>query len=229
MLPLRVKVDFARGGDQRMLAQNHNLPSPAAGKFVQPLEQLDLLRGEQLSAEAADVAKGGGFAKNKGARRPFAQAADEVPELGQQPANPIAHIELDGATSGNGTTFFDGITNIFEQWAARVRIGIDKDQPLAGGDAGTAVARPTNLIYRLENDSRATGGRNFRRAIGGIVVADDDLIFPVASRHGVSRAEDAFERGGKEFLLIECRYDNGNFHVSCRNRIARGRILSGRA
>ena len=66
-----------------------------------------------------------------------------------------------------------------------------------------AVAGAADLIYRLENDLGAACAGNFRRAIGGIVIANNDLEFPMSRRNGLSRREDALQRGGEQFLLVE--------------------------
>ena len=212
-----------------MVVQNHNLLSSTAREFVQSLKQLDLFRCKQVRAEATDFTERARLAKDKRACRPLADAADQVPGPCQQLANPIARVEFDRATSGNATPFGDRIANVFKQCVARVRIRVDKDQPVARGKTGAAIACPANLIYRLKNDVRAARAGNFCRAIGGIVIANNGLKFPMPRRNGVSRREDALQRGREEFLLVESRYDDGDLHaVVAGKSIARQRILSGR-
>src|SRR4026207_2021416 len=123
--------------------------------------------------------------------------------------------------------FGDCLADIFEERTAWVRIRIDKDQPVARGNARTPVARPANLIDRLENHSRAARAGNPRRRIRGIFIADDDFVFPLPGRNGMGRREDALERGGEQLLLVERGYDDRKLHaIVVRRSITREPLLS---
>ena len=67
---------------------------------------------------------------------------------------------------------------------------------------------------RLEFHPRAGRARDFRRAIGGIVVADDE--FPAAGAfEGPRRRLDAIKRPGEQALLVERRNDDRQLQARC--------------
>jgi hypothetical protein len=149
-------------------------------ELVQSLKQFDLFGCKEVRAEAAHFTERACLAKDKRAGRPFPHAADQVPGSGQQVTDPIARVEFDRAASGDAPVFGDCVADIFKQRAAWVRIRIDKDQPVACGNARTTVARPADLVDRLENDLRAAGAGELRGAVRGIVIANNDFVFPLA-------------------------------------------------
>ncbi len=68
---------------------------------------------------------------------------------------------------GSGQAILRG--DVVEEGGARARVGVDEDEPIAGGGFGAATsARPIKLMG-LEDDVGAGGAGDFRGAIGGVV------------------------------------------------------------
>src|SRR5688572_31934273 len=80
MLALGVEARLAVARAQRMAMQNDDpLPLMARQSF-QPSRKVDLLAGEELLAEAADLAERMGVAEDERARRPPCHPARRIPE-----------------------------------------------------------------------------------------------------------------------------------------------------
>ena len=65
MFAERVKMQFSSGGYQRVLTENDDAFSMLSREALKANAEIDFLSGEQFFAEAAALAKRGGFAKNK--------------------------------------------------------------------------------------------------------------------------------------------------------------------
>ena len=94
-----------------------------------------------------------------------------------------------------------------------MRIGVHKNKPVAGGNAGAAVAGAADLIDRLENHFRAGSAGDVGGAVGGVLVADDQFKFPAARGEGGGGGFNFRERCTEEFFLIEGGDDDGNSHA----------------
>ena len=74
-----VQVHFPVAGMQRMPVQDADALAPGPGELLQPGEEVQLLGGIELFAEAADLLEGAALAVDEGSRRPMREAADEIP------------------------------------------------------------------------------------------------------------------------------------------------------
>src|ERR1039458_6801252 len=89
-----------------------------------------------------------------------------------------------------------------------MRVGVHKNQPVAGGGGGAGVPRAGNLVDRLEHDAGPGG------AVGGIVVADEEFKFPAEPGEGTGGGADLGPRRAEELLLVEGGDDDGNLHAA---------------
>ncbi|HEX4644728.1 MAG TPA: hypothetical protein VH598_03895 [Verrucomicrobiae bacterium] len=80
MLAAGIEMHFARGSHERMPPKDDGTLALFARQPLQSFAQIQLLAGEKLVVEAANLAKSGRLAKNKGAGGVFRNAADGVPE-----------------------------------------------------------------------------------------------------------------------------------------------------
>jgi hypothetical protein len=87
------------------------------------------------------------------------------------------------------------------------RVGIDKEEDIAGGGLGSRIAGAGNLPVVDGDDSRAVLGSNCRRAIGGAVIRDDDLKRLAAGPRG---GIDRIERPPQQQLFVVGRNDEGD-------------------
>ena len=55
-------------------------------------------------------------------------------------------------------------------------------QPVAGGGRRAGVAGAGDLVDGLEHHTCSGGAGDFRRAVGGIVIADDQFALPSRAR-----------------------------------------------
>ena len=100
------------------------LPS---GEASETAAKLDLFRGEQFLAHAAQFAEGGCLAENEGTSRPASEAANEVPALVQDPAEASSVFESDERAAAQVSTGFNGARDLLEEGARGIGIGIDED------------------------------------------------------------------------------------------------------
>lgn len=93
-----------------------------------------------------------------------------------------------------------------------MRIGVHKNEPVAAGRRRAGIPRARNLVDRFKHNICARRISDFRRAVGGVVVAHDQFNLPAARRECARRRFDLPERRTEQPLLVECRNDNRNFH-----------------
>ncbi len=93
-------------------------------------------------------------------------------------------------------------------------VRIDEKQPVARGARGAGVLRQRNLVHRLEHHRRTCGERHFRRPVGGVVVADNQLRRPPSLSKRRRRGLDARERHTQARLLVVGGNDDGDLQGS---------------
>jgi hypothetical protein len=123
----------------------------------------------------------------------------------------------------------DLISDVLKQRAAGVRVGIHKNEPVAGGGAGAGIPGAADLVEGFEHDERARSAGDVAGAVGGIVVADDELEFPAARGEGGGGGFDLREGGAEELFLVEGGDDDGNLHgqkIACGGGFATGASFS---
>src|SRR5579862_1043989 len=212
-----VEADLPVAGMQRMPMEYPD-PAPAAARqrFQAP-EKIEFLRCIEFLAEAADCGKRSALAEDEGPGAPPADAADRVPDPDCQPEAGVVAVRGDGAAAGQAGAAFDRRPEVAEQTRAGRRVRVDEHQPLSIRDRGTAVARAGNLVVRLEHDPRTRSAGDFRRAVGGVVVANDE--FPARGIvERLRRRLDAFERRAEQALFVERRDDDGKLQARSLNR-----------
>ena len=128
-------------------------------------------------------------------------------------------VELYRAAPGHARTHVHLICHFAKQFLARMRIGINEQQPLPARCRRPAVPRPRNLVQRLKNHRRPGRSRNLRRAIGRIVVTDNQLGRPAALGKYPHRRLDLSQRLANQPLFVERGNDDGNFQTAtaCAN------------
>ena len=226
----RVQSQLPRGGEDGVLMQDGDFLAFGAREFFEAFAQFNFFAGEELGVESAEFSEGGGFTKNKRAGHQSQPAADAIPQGGDGVASPVAGFEADGAAAGEAVAGGDLCGDVVEEFGGRVGVGIDEDEPVAGGGFGAAIARAADLVDGLEDNGGAGGARDFRGAVGGVVIAHDEFGLPVAPRKcghgGVDLAkgfaeEPFFVKGGNydrdahaKRLSVQCPMSKGQ----CRGK-----------
>jgi len=208
MLAHGVKPHLARGGHQRMPVQDDNSPALPARQFFQPLAQFQFLRHEEFIAEAADFAERRRLDKNKRAGQQLERPAGVIPQLRDAAGHEMLLIQPHRRAAGQIFAGLDLFRHVREQSGAGMRVRVHKNQPVAGGRRRAAVSRAGNLVDRLENHRRARRARDFRRPVGGIVVADNQFKIPAPLRERSRRRFDLRERTAEQPLFVERGNDN---------------------
>ena len=120
-----------------MSAQDDHFFPARAGQFLEAIAQIDLFRRKEFHVESAHGSKSLRLAKDERSRRPFGQAAQQIPQNDHAIRHKMPSIKPHGAAAGQAAARFNLLGDISEQFRRRVRIGIDKDKPIAlrGGGA----------------------------------------------------------------------------------------------
>ena len=131
-------------------------------------------------------------------------------------------VQPDGRAAGQTSTGNNLLRDIRKKFRAGMRIGIHKNQPVPGRRRRAGIARAGDLVDRLEHDNRARRARDFRRAVGRVVVAHDQFNLPAALRERTRRRFDLRKRFAEQPFFVERRNDDGNFHrAECASSPAR--------
>ena len=170
-------MDLARGGHQGMPVQNDRLLAAPLGQSFQTSAQVNFLGGKKAVVKTTDLAKGRRFAKKERAGGVFADTADLIPYPGSHAPHERKRVIFDGATAEQISSTDNGHMHVGEKFAARVRIRIHEDQPIPRGSLGPAIAGASDLVDGFEHHGGAGGAGQFRGAIGGIIVANDEFGF----------------------------------------------------
>src|SRR5258706_9946334 len=182
-----------------MAVENHDGPFLAAGQALQPPEQIDLLARVQLLAEPARLAERRRIAKDKRPRGPLVDSAQRIPhsdpDSGQERGSGVRILEGNGASPCE-TSRTDGARGLAKKLHAGIRICIHEKDPVPAGAGGAGVARAAYLVDRLRYDLGSRRYSDLRRAVGGIVVAHDQLRFPAEPVESPQGRAHAGERPG---------------------------------
>src|SRR5688572_29074991 len=99
MLALGIEVSLAAAGGERMAVQDHEAP-----ELLQAAREVDLFRGIELGAEAADLPERIGPAEDERACRPAHRAADQVPQTDRAPCQRVRRFEHDRRAAADVAT-----------------------------------------------------------------------------------------------------------------------------
>ena len=170
-----------------------------------------------MVAKAAEFAEGRRFHKNERTCEQPLEAAQAIPEPGEDIGSENSLIEPHGGTAREAFAGNDRVGHLVQQFGAGVRVGIHKNEPVAGGRGSTGVPCTADLVEGFKDDGGPGGAGDLGRAVGGIVVADDEFEIPAPACEG-GRARFDFDEGGSEQLLfVEGGHDDGDLHpVSVR-------------
>src|SRR3954470_24563485 len=146
--------------------QDNDPPPLVFRELVKFLEQLDFFAREQFIIESAHFLKRGAFTENKRARSPFPQPTENIPRSSDEPGDWIRSFNVNRASSSENTARLDSRGNVPKQFSARMGVGIDEKEPIAGSYRCSTIPRAANLVDRLKNYYSAGLPRQFRRAIG---------------------------------------------------------------
>jgi len=211
----RVKFHFSRGSNKRVPVKNDNSFSCIARQFFQPLAEFQFFRREQFMAEAANFTERCRLAKNKWTSEQLENPAGAVPKPSDDYGGKMVLVQPDRRAARETLAGKNLRRDIGKQFRAGMRIGVHKSQPVAGRCVRAGISRASNLVDRLKHNGRARRARDFRRAVGGIVVADDQFALPADFCESICRLFDLRERGAQQSFFIEGRNDDGNFQ--CHN------------
>ena len=176
-----VEMNFAGGGEEGMAMEDDEAAAGFAGEDFEAFAEVDFFGGVEFAAEAAEFPEGVGLAEDEGAGEQSEAAADAVPKFGEEAGKGEVAIETDGGAAGEAVAAGDLPGDFLEEFGAGVGIGIDEDEPIAGGSGSAGISGPGDLVVGLEDDFGAGVAGEFGGAVGGIVVADDDLSLPIAA------------------------------------------------
>ncbi len=229
MLTRRIQSHLARRCQDGVAMQDDNAFVFGAREFFEAFAEFDFFAGEEVDVESAEFSERSGFAKDERAGHPAQHAAGEIPEGGDSVAAGVSGFEADGAAAGEAAAGGDLRGDVVKEGGARVRVGVDEDEPVAGGGFGAAIARAADLVDGFEDDAGSGGAGDFRGAIGGVVVAHDEFALPSAPGKGGHGIADLAKGFAEELFFIERRDDDGDAHsekvsrVECR--VSRGKKL----
>ena len=187
MVPHRVEPHLARGSHQWMPVQDHDFPARLPRSCFSRLLKSSSSPANNLSLNPPIFRNAAASTKMN---EPASQQPIRLDQFQSQVKNsaikcfssirtvePPARHRPDwicSATSANSSR-------------ARTRICVHKNQPVAGGRRRAAIAGAGNLIERFKDNHCARCMGYFRRAIGGIVVANNQFKFPTAQTEDIRR------------------------------------------
>ncbi len=119
-------------------------------------------------------------------------------------------IEQHRATAGQTPPGLNLLRHFAEQSTVRVRIGVNKHQPIPAGRRRAGIARPRDLIDWLSHHGRSRRAGNFRRPVGGVIVANNQFRLPSALPELRAGGLDAGKSLANEPLFIESRNIDGD-------------------
>lgn len=223
----RIQPHLARGSNQRMPMQDDHFAIRLLRQFVQTLAQVEFLSSKQLVVESAKLSERRRFAKDERPGKQALRSAEKVPKAREEVRQRIAVFESNRATARQAVPGLNLLRDFLEQRRAGMRIRINEQEPVAGGDLCAAIAGTGDLIDRLADDGSSASAGNFGGAIGGIVVADDQFRFPVELAESDARRLHASERFTQQPLFVEGGNDNRDLQFrECGREFVSGSILN---
>src|SRR5262249_5166392 len=136
------------------------------------------------------------------------RTADPIPDEYSPPCKRSLPFQLDGGSAAQTLSRNDLLCHFSKQFPARLRVRIHKDQPIAGGCRRTGVSCASDLVDGLEHHFCAPCSCQFVGTIGGIIIANDQLVLPAPPRELRHRFSYASERFSDKAFLIESRDDD---------------------
>ena len=181
-----------------------------APNFFQGAAEMNLFAGEEAGIEPADPAEGLGLAAHEGTGGPAEPAGQRISHhdpKGPEPGQWLIHLHA--ATQGDETVRIQVLDQGGEQLRGGKGIGVDEQQPIPGGQGSAAVAGAPDLIDGFEDDGGSGLAGDVGGAVGGIIVAHDQLAFPAQAGQALAGPPDMLQGFGQEFLLVEGGNDDG--------------------
>ena len=193
MFPRRVELHLPRGSHEWMPMQDDNLFFPVSfcGAFSTAGQIPILPPQNNLMTEAAELSERVcPLAKNKCSGQKSFPAAGQVPEARDGSGDKILFVQPHRRAAGEifaGNNCFGDIGKKFRAW---LRVRVHKNQPVAGRRRRAGIRRAGNLISDgFKHDYCARPPCDFRRAVGGIIVAHDQFKFPATLCVNASAAD----------------------------------------
>ena len=205
-----IQMHFARGGEDGVAMQDGDAFALSAREFFEAFAEFDFFAGEEVGVESAEFPERGGIAKNERTGDPSQCAAHTIPESGDGVPGRVSGFEADGAAASEAAASFNGGGDVIEERGAGVRVGVDEDEPVAGGGGGAAIARATDLVDGFKDDLGAGGAGDFRGAVGGVVVANDEFGLPSAPGKGGHGVLDVAKGFAQKAFFVEGGDDDRN-------------------
>lgn len=178
-------------------------------QWSQAQTQVQFFPGKKFVIESADFLERRRFDKDERPGEQAAEAAQSVPAARQPLRRAMIPRQPDDATAGQTSAGADGGGDFGKQFRARLRIGVNEQQPFAGGDGRAAIARPADLIDGFKDNRRAVGAGDGRRVICGVVIAHDEFRRETGGGERGATAVDRRQRLTEQARFIESRNDDG--------------------
>src|SRR5262249_30717125 len=126
---LRVQAQLAIARREGMAVQDRDAPASLTREALQAPEEIDVLGGVDLAAEASDLPERRGSAERKRARAPAADPADRIPDQNEK-TREAPGVEPQRAAAGEALPPRDRLRRLGEQLGARPRVRVDEHQPV---------------------------------------------------------------------------------------------------
>jgi len=148
-----------------MSMQNDDPLAQRLGQLVQSFAEVNFFCDKQLLAESTQVPKCSRFTKNERPRHPALPPAQTTPNADQpnRPADRLIKFNRRAAANTSGTLNLHH--HFGEQFGARKRIRIYKNEPLSFRCCRACVARSRDLIDRFENKASTSFPGDFASSI----------------------------------------------------------------
>ena len=183
------------------------------GEFFKAFRKIELFGSKQVLAEPADGEESSGIAEDKRTSGPAFDSADDVPKGDCDLADEVPFVQFHCATARQTISLINLICHLAKQFARRIRIRIDKNEPVALSRFSAAITRASNLVNGFKYHRRSLRAGQFGRSIGRVVIANDQLPFPPAFVKGSARSSHLRERSLDQLLFVESGHHNRYFHA----------------
>ena len=185
-------LQSARRGQDWVLVQNDKTFARFLGQLLQALTQFPIFTGKGFEAETAEFSERCRFDENKRSMKQPPPAESKIQDGHHQLDVETLLIPAKGRAAAATGAGLNLLCRVGKQFHAGMGIGVHKNQPVAGGRRRPGIPGAGDLIDWFKYNRRAGSSRDFRRAVGGIVVAHDQFDLPAALRECARRR---FDRG----------------------------------
>ena len=221
MCGVPIQVELPRGGDELRPGDNLKAQATRLGQRLEPITEIKLFAGEHLRAEPAHLAEEIRTAEDVGTRRPSFEQAHNRPKQDGRTEEEVFLVEPHQAATASTLARLNSLRCSREEFGARKRVRIDKNQPIARGHRRSAISSSRDLIDRLEHNRGTGATRQFSSPVGGVVVANNDFRTPTKLIKSSAGGFDRRERLVDELLFVEGRNNYGDFHLVIREAQSR--------